>query len=760
MTGKHWQYAAEHEPSPALSGAIGGHALVAQGLINRGISTVGAALPFLEPDRYQASSASELGGIEAATSRIQRAIDHREQICVWGDFDLDGQTATAVLFSTLQELEAHVTFYVPHRATESHGLSSEGVKRIASQGATLIITCDTGIRDHEAIQIADELGVDVIITDHHDPPAELPRAIACLNPKLLPGEHPLRDLPGVGAAFVLAWALLDATGQPQLPRRYLDLVALGIVADLAQLRKDTRYYLQLGLEVLRRTSRPGLQALMQLAGLTPEGINEGDIGFTIAPRLNSLGRLGDANRAVEFLTTEDADFAMAMAEELEGLNARRRLLTDQVYQAAESRLDHASDAPAIILEHREWPDGVIGLVAGRLADEYGRPAVLITVGDDGLGRASARSVPGIDITSALEANGSLLERFGGHPMAGGFAIKSESIAEFKAALNRTLLDARPIAPSLRIDGEVELRELTVDFVRDLERLAPFGPGNPSFVLVANAVTVRGVRSFGRNSDHLRLKVADRHSSVAEVIWWRGARETMPDGRFDLAFGPRSHYYKGELGIQLEWIDARQEPEPTQIALTATVPNLVDLREVSNPLAAVREIGSAQIWSEAIEADEIEVHNRWDLIPDSRLAIWSTPPGPGELRAAVRKVRPATIYIFRRSQNELLAEWLERLIGLAKFAIRQRDGAFDVRLAAAALGHREMTIEAGLNWLEQEGVISIERTEGHRWKLDAGAESTTRLGAPPEALQGLLRETAAFRSYWGEADIDSLRRLLA
>ena len=762
---RRWIEPETSEPPADLREAVGGHPLVTRGLINRGISSTAEALSFLSPDSYSASSPGELPGIGQAVERIERAVQRQELICVWGDFDVDGQTSTTVLVSALRELGARVIFYIPHRESESHGLNIQGVRRLVEDGVSLIISCDTGIRDHEAIQLAAELGAEVIITDHHDLPDELPNALVILNPKLLPSDHPFRNLPGVGVAFLLAWALYESAGRGDMPHDLLDLVALGIVADLARQRDEVRYYLQLGLEQLRSTSRLGLIALIEAAGLAPEVLTENDIGFALAPRLNSLGRLSDANRAVGFLTTDKPAEAQSMAEELERLNARRRLLTEQVLQAAVSRIGREPthrELPAIVLDDSEWPEGVIGLVAGRLADRYAKPAVLIATGRDGVGRASARSVPGIDITAAFDANGSLLERYGGHPMAGGFAIRSDRIAEFRTALYRTLREVQPTAPTLRVDGHVALEELTLELVLDLERLAPFGPGNPGFVLMAKDLSIRAVKAIGRSSEHVQLKVVDKRGTEAKLIWWRGAREALPEGAFDLAFRARSRYYKGEQELQVEWTDARQSTQSIPPTTRSRTPALVDLRQESEPLAALNGLKSegVQVWSEASESDELAVHSRWDLTPSAGLAIWTIPPGPVELRAAVRRVNPDTVYLFGTGQDERsVTAFVERLIGLAKFASRQMHGRFDIPRAAAALGQREATIEAGLRWIEYQGYLVVEQIEEDVWNVSEGSEVRRRPEMPPSDLEELLRETGAFRDYWRHASVVSLRRLM-
>ena len=322
------------EPEPVavskdLGAAIGGHPLVGEVLVRRGFSTPKAVEMFLDPDRYQPASPFDLAGMPAAVERVERAIQRGERICVWGDFDVDGQTATTVLVSALKGIGAEVSYHIPVRASESHGLNLPVLKSVIQDGADMVLTCDTGIAAHAEVDYANSQGVDVVISDHHDPPSELPNAYALVNPKLLPddpgrGALSMAALPGVGVAYQLAKALYEHAGRAHEMEGCLDLVALGIVADLATLVDDTRYLLQRGLQVLRGTDRLGLQAMLSYAEIDPAHLTEEHIAFGLAPRLNALGRLSDANTAVEFLTTDDLGRARILAAQLEKLNARRK----------------------------------------------------------------------------------------------------------------------------------------------------------------------------------------------------------------------------------------------------------------------------------------------------------------------------------------------------------------------------------------------------------------------------------------------------
>ncbi|MCK4471434.1 MAG: single-stranded-DNA-specific exonuclease RecJ, partial [Anaerolineae bacterium] len=485
--------------------------------------------------------------------------------------------ATTLLVSTLKELgaaascttvdEAAVTYHIPVRRTESHGLNLPVLKRLIAEGVRLVLTCDTGVTEHEAIAYAQAQGVDMVITDHHDLPSTLPEARAIVNPKMLADAHPLRELPGVGCAYKLAEELYSRASRPGATAQYLDLVALGIVADVAVQIGDTRYLLQRGLEALRHTERLGLRVMMETAELDPARLSEEHIGFVLGPRLNALGRLADANVAVELLTTHDLGRARILATELEGLNARRKLLCNQVFQAAQSQIERDPsllEHSALVLSHPSWPAGVIGIVASRLAERYHRPTILIAAPPDELGRGSARSIEGCNVTAAIAAQREMLIKFGGHPMAAGLTIDPERIPEFRRALSRTVSEMLPIGagnlhglrPSLQIDGYLSLGDLSLDLVEDLERLAPFGPGNPPLTLVSRELSLTSHSTVGRTGEHLQLIVEDDEGTDQRVIWWQGAGWPLPQGRFDLAYVVRASDYRGQRDVQVEWVDAR------------------------------------------------------------------------------------------------------------------------------------------------------------------------------------------------------------
>lgn len=740
------------EPAPvsvpnALALAVGGHPIIAESLVRRGITTLSDARAYLDPDRYRLASPFDLPDMDRAVERVFTAISQGEQIAVWGDFDVDGQTSTALLVSALRGMGANVKHYIPSRLDEGHGVHLPSLTRLLDAGVTLVITCDTGISAHEPVDYAQGRRVDVIITDHHHLPAELPRAFAALNPKRLPEHHPMRELPGVGAAYQLIRAM---SGDER--RDLLDLVALGIVADVALLVGDGRCLLQRGLDALRHTTRLGLRVLLELADLDPARISEEHIGFTIAPRLNALGRLGDANQAVEFLTTDDPERARVLAVQLEGLNAERKLQVEQIYGAAQAQIDKDPsllDWNVLILSHPQWTGGIIGIVANRLAEEYHRPVILLTTPPDQPARGSARSIAGIDITALLQLHHDQLLSFGGHTMAAGLSLPNDAsrIHHLRRSLSRSvepLLGQVSATPTLTINGVLRLPEITPAFVADVERLSPFGAGNPSPTFAARDLSLKSHTTIGRGGDHLRLTVEDREGNTARLIWWNGGGQPVPVGRFDLAFVPRMTDYKGERQLQIEWIDWKLIEGAVEVA--------------GLPFRIVDHRGDHTLTLDQLRAEHPDLqiygepdYSRYALNRGSALVIWTIPPSPAELAAAVKAVEPHTVYLCDHALDvDAIEGYVRRFYGLLKHVLSAKGGVVHVPTFAAQMTHREATIRATLDWLASSQDLVIAHADGDTITLVKGGKAHTADPALTNRLMHLLEETAAYRRHYRRA----------
>ena len=742
---------------------LGLHPLAAQTLVRRGISELSAVKAFLDPNEYTPTDGWELPDLRIAVERIEQAILKSESICVWGDFDVDGQTSTSLLVQTLRALGADVHWHIPIRATESHGIKIPYLKEVIDKGAELILTCDTGVGEDEAIEYANSRGIDVVITDHHDLPETLPNALAIVDPKRLPKEHPLATLPGVGVTFKLAEKLLRNTQYATTD--LLDLVALGITADVADLHGDARYLLQRGLIELRQTKRIGLQTLYELAGINPLTVNEGDIGFGIAPRMNAIGRLGDANIMVDFLTTENPSRARVIATQLEGLNTQRRLLTSQIYQAAEAQIrdnPKLKENAALVLAQKDWPAGVIGITASRLGERYRKPVILFSVGEDGKARGSARSVSGIHITEAIAAQKDILHGFGGHPMAAGMALDADKIPTFRRRISRTITQMlgteAPPEATLLIDAWLPLNDLSLSLSADLTKLAPFGPRNPTLVLACRDLSLSHIAKIGRNKEHLRLTVKDRDDNVQSILWWNAADEELPaeGSRFDLAFKMRTGEYKGQPQLTLEMVDFRVTEEVERVESREKRVEVVDFR--LNIEGWKVEKLDIQTFIEG--KSEIKGKNRYELEKSDTLAIYTSPPGQSELRDILEKVKPEKIYLISIDPPEFTAqEFLSYLAGLVKYALAKKNGQTKISTLAAVSAQREATIRLGLEWLATGGQVVVD-VERDKVKLIQNSELGIQNSEHAQAelflaIKGLLAETLAFRKHFQTGEAETL-----
>lgn len=677
-----WIPAKEVSPSPELIDFCNGNRLMADVLVRRGITTVEDAKFFIDPEVYEPASSYEMPGLVEAVDIITEAIAENKRIGVWGDFDVDGQTSTTLLVSAFKTLEADVVYHIPIRATESHGVNIPNLDKLIAKGIDLLVTCDTGISANEAIEHAKLRGLQIVITDHHDLPEILPAADAIVNSKLMPDGHPLSTLAGVGVAYKLVEALFRETGKEEQLEDLLDLVALGMVADIALLTGDARYLVQRGLKVLQKTTRLGLKELMRLAELEPSHITEEHIGFTIAPRLNALGRLGDANIIVEFLTTNDLARAAVIANQLDGLNSKRKLLTDQVFDGALAQIEQNPDLldkyAALVLSNPAWPGGVIGIVASRLVERYNKPTILLKAPPEELARGSARSIDGCNITKAITENKHLLEGFGGHPMAAGMSLKSENIYAFRKALSKSVtnqLGKEAIEQQMSIDLEIPLDHLTEDFISDVEQLAPFGAGNPGLVYVARNLKLKSKREIGRTRDHLALVVEDEQGNDQRVFWWNGARWDIPNGKFDLAFSARMGSYRGNQEIQAAVIDFQITEELEE---KISEYSFIDYRNVANPEKELEDIREKEVelavWAEADHKKTVNGLYRHEVKSAEALIIWTTPPSFSVMKDVIERVNPTRIYLFdNRTDMNTMKALIQRVLGLVKFSLENKEG---------------------------------------------------------------------------------------
>lgn len=547
---------------------------LAQLLVNRKIDSYEKARVFFRPDMSDLHDPFLMDGMEKAVERITRALANQETILVYGDYDVDGTNGTALLWSFFRTVGANVSYFIPDRIKDGYGLSHRGIEVAKERGATLLITVDCGVTAVEQVRAARAANIDVIICDHHEPSDTLPDAYALLDP-IKPGcPYPYKALSGCGVAFKLVQALLtrpETLGLQSwlgdkadaLLRSYLDLVTLATTADIVPLTEENRALVKLGLDLINSNPRPGIRALVETSGTKPGRISAGQIVFILAPRINAVGRIGDAMRAVELLTCESYDKALSLARVFEEENRTRRKLDEEAFleaqQIVEDFLDVEADS-AIVLHQESWHPGVIGIVASRLVERYYRPTIMLTT-VDGVVKGSARSISGFDIHQALKRCEDKLLQFGGHKYAAGLSVDPDRVDEFKEAFNavaKELLTDELLTPRLNIEAEIDLDELTPKFVGTLNRFAPYGPGNMRPIFAARNVELYGPPKIVGNN-HLRFKVRN-NGRVFDAIGFNlgGLIERLQNGtrRVDIAFSIDEGEYAGELVPQLKIRDIK------------------------------------------------------------------------------------------------------------------------------------------------------------------------------------------------------------
>jgi single-stranded-DNA-specific exonuclease len=511
---------------------------IARILVLRGIDDYDRAKAYFRPGLDQLHDPFLLDGMTDATARVLEALRQDERMLVFGDYDVDGTNGAAMLYLFLQELGGKVNCYIPDRIKEGYGISRTGIDRAHQEGVRLFISVDCGITAVDQVEYARTLGIDVLICDHHEPGPVLPAAVALLDP-IKPGDtYPFKHLSGCGVGFKLIQGLAQRLGKDALIPGYLDFVTLASTADIVSLTGENRVIVRNGLALINSTPRPGIKALIDAAGLKPGTINSGNIVFVLAPRINAVGRLGDAMRAVELLVCTDPSEAVLMAQVLEEENKQRRKIDEDTFARAQTLAEEVLDLdmnPALVLHQEDWHPGVIGIVASRMVEKYYKPSIMLAT-VDGVAKGSARSISGFDIYKALQRCEDKLIQFGGHKYAAGLTVEVARLDEFRDAFNATvkeLMTEEMRNPELRIDTEITLGEISSRFVRILNEFAPFGPGNLRPVFLARNLEVCGQpRVVGKN--HLRFKVRQSGRMIDAIGF--GLGDLLPKvtpGRTDL-----------------------------------------------------------------------------------------------------------------------------------------------------------------------------------------------------------------------------------
>ena len=539
--------------------------VIARVLANRNILNPNLARPFFTPNLDMLHNPYLMQDMDKAVERVLTNINSGKPIMVFGDYDVDGTTGAASLYLAFQKFGADVTYYIPDREKEGYGLSYHGIEVAKDIGIDLIITCDCGINAFVQVDFANEQNIDIIITDHHTTDTELPKAHAILNPKREDCEYPFKGLCGGGVAFKLITAIGNELNIPLTDyEEIIPLITLGTAADVVPIKDENRVIVHHGLNILENLEKPGLKTLLELAGLKGH-ISVGQLVFSIAPRINAAGRIGDANRAVELLVTDDQDKARLLAKELDNENKRRQIIQQAVVDEALLKVNAEADLKnenALVLANAGWHPGVVGIVASKIKEEFNRPTIIIAL-ENGSGKGSARSVAGFDLYEALTACKTHLDDYGGHPMAAGLTLSNKKLEDFKKAFinfaNERLTEEN-LQATLTLDSEIALQDITPRFMEFLDKLSPYGPGNmrPKFV-IRNAEIAGAPKVIGKTGEHIRFKIRQGLKSYPAVGFGLSNKyEMLITGQpVDIACVVETNEWQGNTSIQMNVRDIKR-----------------------------------------------------------------------------------------------------------------------------------------------------------------------------------------------------------
>lgn len=734
----------ERQLNPELVVWSGGSRRLAAIFQGRGIESREEIEHILNPLAQPEPDLSGYPPLKAALERITLALKMKEKVCVYGDYDVDGITATAVLVSALGRLGAVVDWHIPNRFREGYGMNSQRIRELAAVKTRLVITCDCGISNREEIELANGLGMDVIVTDHHTLPEQLPPALSIINFKLLPQGHPSRDLPGVGTAYVLARELLnqhDMTGED-----LLDLVALGIIADVVPLLGHSRQLYVMGLQALQSQERPGLAALFSVANIQPGLVDEEKLGFQIAPRINAAGRLEDGGIAVKLLLAEDRDNATALARELDQLNSLRKELGRKILTEIDPE-----PGTALVAYNPDWNQGVLGIAAGQVCSGNQIPVILMTdLPQNGGIVGSARSVEGIDIYGVLRECQDYLEKFGGHPAAAGFSLTRDNLEPFMDSLRQQLAEAMAgwVAPELAVDLALTAQEINLELVEDLNRLAPCGEANPRPLIYCHNLTLKSIRPAG--SGHI-LTLGDRRQSFSGGLWNSGP-VPEPGAGIGAVFTLAEDIYRGQRSVWATiqaWWPGYDKPQ-----LRATGYEYEDMRRLSWR-QAVKKYPDASMYREGVHWQDYPGNTRNSMKQGETLLLLTAPPSPAVLRQVLAMAEPELVVLAYSGYSQ---NFLPEFLGAIKFCLNE-GGVVSLPGLAAAIGYTEETVLAGLRVLAASEMVDY-HLEAGKLILQRLTSNKVKSGPWTVKLQTLVDETQAYRKWMQMAAIQDIIKIKA
>lgn len=739
--------------------------LVERLLVTRGIIKPADIKEFLNPLETELTQPNAFCGMPKAVERIAKAVDNGENILVYGDFDADGVTSSALLIRTLRELDAKVDYFIPDRELHGHGLNTNAlVKIMSAKKPKVIITCDCAVSDVEQVQFINSFKIDVIITDHHEAPSELPPALAIINPKAQDAldeklsakeiEH-LTSLAGVGVAFKLAQGLLEHYNKIDFVYDILPYVAVGTVADLVPLIGENRYFVAKGLQLISSGKHFGLTRLLESAGYSLEsGITSENIAFGVAPRINASGRLDTIEDALKVLISDNKQEIEMAIISLNNFNKVRQELCESIFLEADEMLKvtpHPNPLPqgargnkdnAIILFNPKWHIGIIGIVASKLVEKYYKPAFLMTYSEETKQiRCSARGVEGISIYDILCTNADLFDGFGGHEMAGGcsFSVEKVTFEEVKKSLNSAINEIvadKEFKPVLKIDLQLEPNEVDGNLISDIERLQPFGQANPNPVFALNNLTLLQKKLMGQNKNHLKLVVEDSQNNTYDCIWWSKGDIPLKTGdKLDIAFCPQINTFNGNTTIQLILQDVhaenlKDEVEPQQ--KNESKIKVYDHRKKTNIFSSVDDYVKTSDLKIAVFAEEktiVEklkpyktlterIFNRQNAQKADVVMFFDYPSSQEVFDEIIAKTSPRFLHFMNYEiRNVDEKETLKTFFGMLKFAHSNKSGVFDLQRSASFLAQTTQTVKELLNVFSESEIIKLHEKGDQSYKIE-------------------------------------------
>ncbi len=753
---KLWKIREKQQIDPKIV-ELTGSTILAQLLLSRGIDSVSKINDFLNPLKMNITSPYAFSDMEKVVSRIKKAVDNEENITVYGDFDADGITSCAVLYKTLKQIGANVDFYLPDRETESHGLNTKALINIISKKKSkLIITVDCAISDVKEVQFANGFKTDIIITDHHEAPDELPPAFAILNPKAkdalvedltVEELESLNYLAGVGVAFKLSCALLESFGDIDFIDEILPLVAVGTVADLVPLLGENRCFVQMGLSHIRASKHLGIDSLLKVAGVSKiDSANSETIAFSIAPRLNASGRLGSAELAFRLLVSDEISVVNDCAAELNEMNSQRQSLCDETYLEAVAMIDSLgeSSGSSIILFNEEWHIGIIGIVASKLIEKYNKPVFLMTKDspDSSVIRCSCRSISGINVYDVLSMHSDCFLGFGGHYMAAGFSFDEKiiSFTTFKTRLDASIKEVTigmDLTPIVNIDMELSPEDVSHGLISEISKMEPFGAQNQPPLFSLTNLRLSQYKMMGQNANHLKMFLMGESSQIFECVKWNYPDFSASiDSLLDIAFYPKINSFNGKTTIQLDVKDIRGDviDSPSEDNLEKTYKVLDHRQKVDiidqvadyistsgKKISLFAESAKTQGRIKSLIGKNCTICNRMNLPELSdQIMFFDCPPNKELLNEIVLAAKAKMIHFMNFEVNSMNTdEFVKTVSGMFKFAVNNRAGIIHVEEVAKALNTTNASVELVFKLFNQFDFFSAEQIEPGKYKISLG-----------------------------------------